>query len=73
MKKIFFLFLLLKSTCLFGQNYIGSVKDVNSNEILQYVSIGIVGKDIGTVSDFDGNYSIDIEPEYDNDTLRFSL
>ena len=71
--KIFIiLFLLSSNVLLFGQTISGIVFEKNSDLSVEYVNIGVVGKNIGTVSDHNGKYTLQIDPEYQNDTLRFS-
>ena len=68
------IFFLLISFFSFGQNsYTGKIIDASTNEFLSYVNIGIVGKNVGTVSDLDGNFEIPLEDIYDKDTLRISM
>lgn len=55
----------------FAQTYSGNVLN-EKKEPLEYVNIGVIGKDIGTVSDVNGHYNINVGPEFDNDSLRFS-
>lgn len=64
----------LLCTSLYAQDntHSGIVKNKNNNELLEFVSIGIVGKEIGTVSDADGSYSLIINPEFDKDSIKFS-
>lgn len=50
----------------------GKVVDSLTSETLKYVNIGIKNKNIGTVSDGNGNFHISIPLEYTNDTLVFS-
>ncbi|WP_166786354.1 carboxypeptidase-like regulatory domain-containing protein [Dysgonomonas capnocytophagoides] len=61
-------------TSLYSQNNTnsGTVKNKSNNELLEFVSIGIVGKEIGTVSGIDGSYSLIISPEFDKDSIKFS-
>jgi len=63
--------------CLFntlhGQKTIaGSVIKQENNTPIAYVNIGIVGKNIGTVSDKDGKFNLLIEAQYMYDSLLFS-
>ena len=51
----------------------GKITDQHTNEQLAYVNIGIIGKNIGTVSDFDGNFEINIPVGLNADTMRFSM
>ena len=65
-------FILIFST-LHGQNRIaGSVLNAESDLPVEYVNIGIVGENIGTVSDIKGHFDILIESQYLNDSLLFS-
>ena len=72
MKYSLILFLLSSSVALCGQTISGTVFDKNSNLPVEYVNIGVVGKNIGTVSEQSGKYTLQIDDEYQNDTLRFS-
>ena len=51
----------------------GSIVDQKTKLGLSYVSIGIVNKPIGTLSDSLGNFSFEIAEENLNDTLQISL
>jgi hypothetical protein len=55
----------------FAQTYSGNVFN-EKKEPMGYVNIGVIGKDIGTVSDISGRYSINIDPLFENDSIRFS-
>jgi len=72
MKFFCILFLLCSNVLLFGQPISGVVFETNSKIPVAYVNIGIVGKDIGTVSDQNGKYTLQINPAYYSDTLKFS-
>lgn len=50
----------------------GKVIDTESKPI-GFVNIGIVGKNIGTVSDENGDFTLELKDQYDNDTLKFSM
>ena len=69
----FIFFLLLISNMCFSQNLIlkGTVKATN-NKNLAYVNIGIKNKNIGTISDKNGHFSIRINEENKSDSLSFS-
>ena len=60
MKKIILIFSILFSTILFSQdlNLKGNVFEKDTNLILPGATVQIVGKDIGVVTDFDGNFEI---------------
>ena len=70
--RLIFLLLILISNPLFGQTFSGTVIDSKSNLPIEFVNIGIVGKNIGTTSDIRGNYNISIDSLFDNDSLLFS-
>ncbi len=57
---------------LFGQDYTGYILNRNTKLPVEYVNIGIVGKNIGTVCDNIGKYFITIDNQFDNDTLLIS-
>lgn len=65
---------LLISIFSFGQEvYSGKIIDASNNEALSYVNIGIVGKNVGTVSDLDGAFELPLETIYDKDILKISM
>ena len=71
--KNFIIFLLLSSNALLmGQQISGTVVEMDSDIHVEYVNIGIVGKNVGTVSDQYGRYTLQVSPEHYNDTLKFS-
>lgn len=73
MKKLLFCILLFTiSTTVLAQTYSGIVMDKETNEPLKYVSIGIVGKDVGTVSNDDGSFFFEIDDQFSQDSLLFS-
>ncbi|WP_340152927.1 carboxypeptidase-like regulatory domain-containing protein [uncultured Marivirga sp.] len=67
------LFILSFSTPAVSQNiYSGIIKDKTTEEPLPYVNIGIVKKGVGTVSTFEGKFSLELNESYATDTLRIS-
>ncbi len=54
-----------------GQVFSGIVKDKKRNPI-EYVNIGVPLKNIGTVCDLNGNYTIDLTNQSGSDSLVFS-
>lgn len=50
----------------------GRLIDQSTKEPIPYVNIGIVGKGIGTVSDFNGYFKIPVSDSLNDQTLRFS-
>lgn len=73
--QVFMLFLLVSSFCrINAQSEIkGKIIDSETEEALAYVNIGVIGKNIGTVSSIDGLFSLQIPPENNGDTLRISM
>ncbi|MDX9854561.1 MAG: carboxypeptidase-like regulatory domain-containing protein [Tenuifilaceae bacterium] len=72
------LLLILTITALSGinsyaQTISGTLINKSSNLPVAYANIGIVGKNIGTVSDADGNFRLDIDSNYNNDSLLVSV
>ncbi|MEP2237759.1 MAG: carboxypeptidase-like regulatory domain-containing protein, partial [Maribacter sp.] len=75
--KKYFLFLVLciSSIGLFAQHqFKGTVLDADTKETLPFVNIGIVNKGVGTVSDFDGKFYLEIDKGNfsKDDILQFS-
>jgi len=69
MKKLFIIAIsLLFSVTMMAQTTInGNVKDAKSGDPLPGVNIKVVGKSLGTTTDFDGNYTLKVnqEPPFD--------
>ncbi|HIP26266.1 MAG TPA: hypothetical protein EYG80_01250, partial [Flavobacteriaceae bacterium] len=69
MKKLFIIAIsFLFSASMFAQTTVsGNVKDAKSGDPLPGVNIKVVGKSLGTTTDFDGNYSLKVnqEPPFD--------
>lgn len=57
----------------FCQYHKGKVMSSETLEGIGYVSIGVIGRNVGTVSDENGNYSINITGARHDDSLRFSM
>lgn len=66
-------YVLLLSEVVFSQQQKGKVLSSETNSGLGYVNIGIIHKNIGTVSDQDGNFVINFDKTHDNDSIRFSI
>ena len=65
---------ILYSLTTFSQvTFHGKVIGQKTKESLPYVNIGIVGKNIGTVSNINGEFTINLPNSYNSDTLRFSM
>ncbi len=66
--------ILLVSTFAYSQNlYKGQVVDASTSEPLAYANVGIVGKNVGTVTDFEGRFQLELPDANDNDSIRISL
>ena len=50
----------------------GQVIDSNTHEPLSYVSIGVLNREIGTVTNNEGQFHLSIKSELKNDTIRIS-
>lgn len=73
MKKLFLLFCFLNPlVAVFGQIISGQIKNSKTQNPIEYINIGIVGKEIGTVSDVFGNFKLSLNNALDSDTLRIS-
>lgn len=74
MKAVLFLigFICLELSA-FGQTIVSQVIDSKSGKPISYVNIGIVGKNIGTVSNENGEFQLIISEALDTDSLRFSM
>ncbi len=71
MKNLLFVLIIL-SKLSFAQIISGRVIDSITKKPIPYVGIGVLHKGIGTVSDFNGNFNLDISGASKKDTLRFS-
>ena len=69
MKKIILLLFLFNASFLFAQKEISGVVKDESNEVMTGVTIVVKGTLSGTITDFDGNYTIKAAP---GDVLVFS-
>lgn len=67
-----FAFLMTYGT-LMGQKITGVVIDANNKHPVQFVNIGIIGKNVGTVSDSDGKFQLVVDKSLDSDSLLFSV
>ncbi|KAB2868920.1 MAG: carboxypeptidase-like regulatory domain-containing protein [Bacteroidales bacterium] len=72
MSRLLVLFFLLNFNLAIGQVISGVVVNDKNDETIEYTNIGILGKNIGTVSDSQGKFSIDINSQFNNDSLLFS-
>ena len=70
MRNLIFIFFLLISGYIKGETVFGKVTDEN-NYPLPFVTITIEGKSLGTMSDFDGNYTLELPDEKNNIVFSF--
>ena len=61
----------IDSGCL-AQTISGKIIDANDKHELPYINVGIVGKGIGTVSDMDGKFTIQLPDSVSSQTIKFS-
>jgi len=72
MNRLLTLLFLISCSSLFGQNIKGIVVDSKSKQPIEFVNIGIVGENVGTVTDLNGSFHFLVDSKYDNDTILFS-
>ncbi|AWA29306.1 hypothetical protein HYN48_03945 [Flavobacterium magnum] len=53
--------------------YAGTIKDKASGEALPYVNIGVVNKNMGTVSDVNGHFTLPLTTALNAETIRISM
>ncbi len=68
----FFIITFAAANHLYSQEYSGQIINKKTGQVVEYVNIGIIGKNIGTVSDGNGKFSLPLDSQFDNDTLRVS-
>ena len=65
--------LLISTVSLFAQNFAqGVIKDIETDEPIPYVNIGIINKSIGTVTNFEGKFEFETKSNVFNDSIRLS-
>jgi len=74
MKRFSSVILLMFFSSSFGsaQTISGKIIDANDKQALPYINIGIIGKGIGTVSDIDGKFTLNLHDSLNSQTLKFS-
>ncbi|SKB29599.1 carboxypeptidase-like regulatory domain-containing protein [Daejeonella lutea] len=75
MKSLLVVFLMLIGTLqgLAQTTFEGTIKESSTNKPLSYVNIGVIGKNVGTVSDDEGKFKLTIPSSYSNETVRVSM
>jgi len=69
---VFFLNILHAMSSILAQDISGQLRDSSTQLPVEYANIGIVGKNIGSLSDSLGNFQLSLNKALDNDTLRIS-
>jgi hypothetical protein len=69
----FIFFILIFPGLVFSQVHKGRVLSTENNSGIGFVNVGIIGRNVGTVTDNSGNFTIPLENIYNNDSLRFSM
>ena len=59
--------------CCCARNYSGIVIDSETKSPIQYVNIGIPFKNIGTCSDENGRFQINIDDDHANDSIKLTI
>lgn len=73
MKRILLTVLLtIPAFFIYAQDFTGRVTDAKNNDPLPYVNVGIIGKNVGTVTDSNGSYKLNLT-NHNNDSLRISM
>jgi hypothetical protein len=67
------LFIFTISLACYSQTQRGRVLSTDTKAGIGYVNVGVIGGNLGTVTDASGNFDIDIDVCYDNDSIRFSM
>ena len=68
-KRLLFVLMVCSSGHLVAQNFHGLILCRDNNQPVAFANIGISSKDIGTVSDSNGKFLVNINAEYKNDSL----
>jgi hypothetical protein len=72
LKNILPILLALAFNSLLAQTYSGVIVNKKTKQPVPFVNIGLVGKNIGTVSDENGKFTLNIDETHDTDTLKAS-
>ena len=73
MRKVLFITFPFLWFTVHSQSVNGKIIDADSKNPLQYVNIGVVGRNIGTVCDKNGSFTLELPDYFDKDTLRISI
>lgn len=74
MNKPFFYLLFFSSALCFSQDQIieGMVVEAKTRQPIKYVAVGILGENVGTISNEDGLFRLTIPSQFTDDSLTFS-
>lgn len=72
-RRLLILALIISCNTIIGQNISGIVIDVTNKKPIEFVNIGIVGENIGTVTGLNGKFNLLVDSKYGNDTIIFSM
>lgn len=72
MIRLVFICIILIPHMIFGQKFSGSLMSKKNNTPIDFVNIGVIGKNIGFISNENGQFELFIDANYNNDTLKFS-
>jgi hypothetical protein len=67
------IFAFLLPGLVFSQTHSGKVFSSETKSGIAFVNVGIIGRNVGTVTDESGNYTITLNDIFDKDSLRFSM
>ncbi len=68
------LFGVFLSNVVIAQNiYSGKVINAHTQEPISFVNIGVIGKQVGTVSDSNGEFEISLGQSFDRDSIKISI
>lgn len=73
MNRFLIFIFLISCNSIFGQVIIGTLINADSKQPIGFANIGIVGKNVGTVTDLNGRFKLFVDSKYDNDTILFSI
>lgn len=73
MEKILIFIFVISCNTIFGQAIKGTLISADSKQPIEFANIGIVGKNVGTVTDLNGKFNLLVDSEHDNDSMLFSI
>lgn len=73
MSRLLIFLFLISCKSIFGQTITGVLSNSKSKTPVEYANIGIVGKNVGTVTGINGTFTIYVDSKYNNDSLLVSI